>query len=672
MDKIIEKLINWIIIVLIVSLPLFFLPLTPNFYDFNKNYLLMASTLLLLGLWGGKMILEKKVIFKKTAFDLPVLALAIAYLAATFLSSPNRIEALILPGETGTILALALLYFIIVNNLKLDARRYTLNALITSGSLLGLIAIFQFIGLGEAFVPPAGGLDWLKTKFWTPAGNLLSLASFLAVSLVLTFSRIYANWKAKKREQSLYLYFFMSLVIFAGLAVSLYQLFSTAKPILLSYQNGWMIAIEALKNKPLLGIGPGNFISAFNAFRPINLNLTDQWTLKFGYSANFYLQLLTTTGIIGALAVALLIWRIVKEMKNMSRLTEQTGAFLGVILCLILALVIPANFLLLLLLFLLLALLSLHLPVKELAEESKILPVIIALPCFLLLIGGGWFLGRTYAAELAFNQSLEALRQNQGTQTYNLLIKAIGLNTYSENYRLNYSQVNLALANAIASQTDLTDQDRNNISALVQQAIREAKAVVALNPQNANNWTNLALIYRQLINFAEGAENWALTSYQQAITLDPFNPQLRISLGGIYYSLANWDEAIRQFQLAVQIKPDFANAHYNLSAAYREKGDFEKAVNAMESALSLVPTDSTDYQKANEELEALKKKLGEKAAATAEQPSETLQPPQPLPTGIEPPLELPEEVEPEITPTPTSEPTPEVTGEPTPTFPEGE
>jgi tetratricopeptide (TPR) repeat protein len=661
MDKKIEQLINWIIIILVGLLPLFFLPLTSDFYDFNKNYLLMAGTLLLLGLWGVRMVLEKKVIFKITVFDLPVLAFALAYGAATLLSSPNRIEALILPGETGTILALALLYFIIINNLQAHKAKRIGHSLIVSGSILGLIALFQFIGLGEAFSP----VDWLKMKFWTPAGNLLSLASFLSVVLVLVLIQIYSLWEKKGEKNNVVLpfYFFTSLLIGGGLLTSLYQLFSTAKPILLSYQNGWMIAIEALKNKPLFGIGPGNFISAFNAFRPIGFNLTDQWALKFGYSANFYLQLLTTTGIIGALAVCLLVWKIIKEIKNVGRLTEQTGVFLGLILTLILALVIPANFLLLLLLFLLITLFGLHLPVKELSEESKILPVVIALPCFLLLIGGGWFLGRTYAAELAFNQSLEALRQNQGTQTYNLLIKAISLNPYSENYRLNYSQVNLALANAIASQSDLTDQDRNNISALVQQAIREAKAVVTLNPQNANNWTNLALIYRQLINFADGAENWALTSYQQAIALDPFNPQLRIALGGVYYSLANWDEAVQQFQLAVQIKPDFANAHYNLSAAYREKGDFEKAVNAMESALSLVPADSADYQKASDELEALKKKLGEKAAATAEQPSETLQPPQPLPTGIEPPLELPQEVQPEITPTPTSEPTPTPEGE---------
>lgn len=161
-----------------------------------------------------------------------------------------------------------------------------------------------------------------------------------------------------------------------------------------------------------------------------------------------------------------------------------------------------------------------------------------------------------------------------------------------------------------------------------------------------------------MINFAQGAEQWSISAYQQAINLDPFNPQLRLSLGGVYYSLQNWDEAIRQFEISVQIKPDFTNGHYNLSAAYREKGDFARAANEMETALSLVPADSQDYQKAQEELTALKKKLGEKAEKAAEQPTESLKPPEPAPTGIKPPLELPEEAQPEITPTPTSEPTP--------------
>jgi len=658
MIKTIDKIINWIIVVLVGLLPLFFLPLTPDFYDFNKNFLLVTCCLLLLVAWAIKMILEKKVVFRRTVFDLPVLFLGISYLLATIFSSPNKVEALLAPGETGTILALTLLYFIIVNNLKLDARRYTLNALITSGSFLGLIALFQFIGLGEAFVPAGRGLDWLRLKFFTPAGSLLALGSFLTVSLVLALTRIYTNWKTNQRKHSLPFYFFASLLILGGLATSLYQLFSTAKPILLSYQNSWMIAIEALKIRPLFGIGPANFLTAFDAFKPISINLGDQWALKFASSANFYLQLLTTVGLIGTLAMAFLIWKVIKEFKILRELEIKGSLYLAIIFVLILNLVIPINFLLVLLFFVLLALLAIELPTKEYAEESKILPMIIAIFCFLLSAFSLLFLGRAYAAEFYFNQSLEALRQNQGTQTYNLMIKSIGLNPYRETYRLNYSQVNLALANAIASQTDITDQDRNNISALVQQSIREAKTAVSLNPTSANNWTNLAFIYRRLINFAQGAEQWSISAYQQAINLDPFNPQLRLSLGGVYYSLQNWDEAIRQFEISVQIKPDFTNGHYNLSAAYREKGDFARAANEMETALSLVPADSQDYQKAQEELTALKKKLGEKAEKAAEQPTESLKPPEPAPTGIKPPLELPEEAQPEITPTPTSEPTP--------------
>ena len=658
MIKVIDRFINWTIIVLVGLLPLFFLPLTPDFYDFNKNFLLVTCCLLLLVAWAIKMILEKKVVFRRTVFDLPILALAVAYILATIFSSPNKFEALLAPGETGTILALVLLYFVIVNNIKEQSAKRIVQSLIVSASLLGLIALFQFIGLGEAFVPAGRGLDWLRLKFFTPAGSLPALGSFLAVSLVLAITRIYTNWKTNRHEQSLYLYFFISLLILAGLVVSLYQIFSTAKPILLSYQNSWMIAIEALKIRPLFGIGPANFLTAFDAFKPISINFGDMWALKFASSANFYLQLLTTVGLLGALAMAFLIWKIIKEIKILRELDNKGSFYLAIILVLVLNLIIPVNFSLLFLLFLLLALLALNLPGKEYSETSQILPVIIAIPCFLLLVAGCLFLGRAYAAEFYFNQSLEALRQNQGTQTYNLMIKSIGLNPYRESFRLNYSQVNLALANAIASKTDITDQDRQNISALVQQSIREAKTAVSLNPTSANNWSNLAFIYRRLINFAEGADQWSITAYQQAINLDPFNPQLRLSLGGVYYSLQNWDEALRQFEISVQIKPDFTNGHYNLSAAYREKGDFAKAANEMETALSLVPADSQDYQKAQEELTALKKKLGEKAEKAAQTPSESLVPPEPAPTGIKPPLELPEEAQPEITPTPTSEPTP--------------
>jgi len=271
-------------------------------------------------------------------------------------------------------------------------------------------------------------------------------------------------------------------------------------------------------------------------------------------------------------------------------------------------------------------------------------------------------MGRVLAADIYFKKSLDALVANRGGETYNWQIRAITTNPYQDSYRTAYSQTNLALANSLATAPDLTDQDRQQISILIQQAIREAKAAVALNSQNVVNWENLASIYRSLINLAAGSEDWTIASYQTAISLDPVNPSLRVNLGGTYYSLQNWDDAIRQFEIAASLKPNFANAHYNLAAALREKGEYARAATEMEAVLSLVPADSGDWQKASSELEDLRKKLGEEEVETPK-PPESLTPPQALPTPIEPPIELPEEAAPpeapvSPTPTPTTTPTP--------------
>jgi len=43
MVKIINKIITWKLAILIGLMPLFFLPFTSDFYDFNKNILLLNA-----------------------------------------------------------------------------------------------------------------------------------------------------------------------------------------------------------------------------------------------------------------------------------------------------------------------------------------------------------------------------------------------------------------------------------------------------------------------------------------------------------------------------------------------------------------------------------------------------------------------------------------------------
>ena len=198
---------------------------------------------------------------------------------------------------------------------------------------------------------------------------------------------------------------------------------------------------------------------------------------------------------------------------------------------------------------------------------------------------------------------------------------------------------------------ELTDQDKQNIAQLIQQSIREAKIAVTLEPANTANWENLTLVYRSLINAAQGADQWTIAALSQAIMSDPVNPGLRIDLGGVYYALGKYDQAIRLFQQAAELKPDYANAYYNLSHAYLMKKEIASAYDAMRQTLSFTPQDSADYAKAKSELEELVKLLPKTntPAASPEPvaPARTqLQVPSPAPSPAAP-VTLPAESGPE-------------------------
>ena len=123
----------------------------------------------------------------------------------------------------------------------------------------------------------------------------------------------------------------------------------------------------------------------------------------------------------------------------------------------------------------------------------------------------------------------------------------------------------------------------------------------------------------------------------------------RLNLGGIYYSLGSYDEALKFFEQAVILKPDWANANYNFAWASYQKGNYQQAVNAIQNAITLIDPqkDRTDFEKAQTELEMFKTKLPkqEPPATESAQPS-TLTLPTPQPT-LEPKIQLPKSASPE-------------------------
>ncbi|MFC1711830.1 tetratricopeptide repeat protein [Patescibacteria group bacterium] len=644
--------------------PLFFLPLTSEFYVFNKTSLLYFAVGLLLIGWGVKAYFAEKFEFLKPKLSIPVLGLMLVYLLSTLIQAPNRLMSL--QGTTGVILVLGILFFVIINNIKSRKEvKWILVSLIVVSVVLSWFTVFAYLGLTENIGP-----DWMKTKAWTPTGSPLTTLSFMLALLPAT---LYWAFNSKGATEKILLFLASSLQILGSILVVSLFAGKTIPFIYLPPQFGWQIAVDGFKTLKtgLLGAGPGNFPAAFSQFRPAALNSTSVWTIRFGSNSNEYFNLLSSVGVLGFISYVLIALGVLRKQNFKGRLLNKV-LYIFLASSFIIQLITSANFLLLFVTFIGLALFQVNklagqeMEVKTIEVKNKYTVWTLAGLGLVLALAVFFFQGRVWLADKTYMQSLQAAAENKGIDTYNLQVKAIGLNPFNEGYRITYAQTNFALANSLAAKEDLTDQDRANINQLLSQAVREAKAAADLNPQLSSHWANLAGIYRNLINVAAQADQWSIAAYLQAVQTDPTNPILRINFGGLYFSLQDFDRAIEQFRVAVNLKPDYANAYYNLAAAYSAKEDWVQAYLNMQTAISLVPADSPDRTRVLEEFAALEEKLPQQPqAATGAaqlQPEQRLTQPTPIPTpqpGFGQ-ITLPEEAAPEI---PSPEPTPEATPE---------
>ncbi len=634
-ESLLQKITTIITAGFFLILPFIFFPWTTDFYDFPKQLALFAFLCVVSFLWILRVLITKKVTVSLHVHDAGLFLFILSLFLSFFFASTNKMAAFTTPIGLASFLILVKLSFLLQNSLDDAGRLLVKKALYLSGAILGIVTFYQFIGMGN-YLPA----DYLKNPSWSPTGSLLVTVSYLIVILTMLVSHVITMSKHKARVESV-LYSLLGLLIVMGIGLGSYQLATMAKPVLLPLRAGWFIALETFKGKPFFGVGQENFMSAFTQGRPVFLNANPAlWNVRFTAASNVFFHVLTTTGILGLLSFLWIILRFFSHQKSHSQRNE-TIATLGVLL--LFFMVFPPFLLLMTLFFILPVLQSEHHSTWNFPVPHKI-GLALAIPFTVITLLCIYGAGRLYAADMTIRKAMNALSQNHGGEAYNLQIKAITLNPYNDSYHALYARTNLALANSLSQKKDLSDTDRSTISQLIQQSIREGKNAVILNRVNITNWENLSLIYRDMLRFVKGADQWALASFDQTVRLDPTNPVLRISYGGIFFATGQLDSAIEQYRLATQLKPDLANAWYNLAQGYREKKELDKSLSALQQVVKLVPSDSQDYKKAKEELDALQKVVNEaKPKTEAGKTPETLTAPQKGESVINPPLKTPVE-----------------------------
>lgn len=382
--------------------------------------------------------------------------------------------------------------------------------------------------------------------------------------------------------------------------------------ILPSFETSWDVTIETLKVSPLFGAGPGNYLTAFNLYRPIaynevSYNGTNLWQVRFSNANNFYFTMLTETGFAGLFAIAVLLISVYRV--TIAEIKEKHWEVGALGLLIVFLAFYPASPLLLFLLMAILAVFSKSEDKSVTFDTGRVSMIVIAVPILAVIVVLGFFATKATRAEITYNKAITALGKDDAKNTYDLLVLATNENPYVDRYHASLAQVDMALAISLASGKNLTDADKSNVTQFVEQAINEGKAEVALNPGRSGNWEILGQIYQKLVTYAQGSDQFAIQAFSQAVALDPGNPNTRIELGEIYLTTGDYKDAIDTFKLAIAVKPDLANAHYNLALAYQGNKDYTDAVSEINNVISLVAKGSDDYNLAETTLTNLQKNI---------------------------------------------------------------
>jgi Tfp pilus assembly protein PilF len=94
--------------------------------------------------------------------------------------------------------------------------------------------------------------------------------------------------------------------------------------------------------------------------------------------------------------------------------------------------------------------------------------------------------------------------------------------------------------------------------------------------------------------------------FKKSIEMAPQDETLPYNVAEIYFSNSQTDDAIRYFEMAIQIKADWPDPYYRVALAYLNKGDNAKAVENLEKFIKLEPETERTAQ-AKGILEAIKK-----------------------------------------------------------------
>jgi len=635
--KICDRISKFSIFATIFLMPIFFLPWTADVLDFNKQTLLILLGFVALFAWMIKVLVLGKLELNFSKIHIVVGVLFLIYLLATIFSLNKYGSFWGWPQVTAesllSLIGLVIFYFLVGNTFSKKNIFTSVTVLFVSAlvaEIAGFFLNFNTIGsvgsLGffVAILLPLAVIMLIVSKKWWK----ILFAFQILISALILFSMGYSIvwWVVLAGSAVVIIFGIMKRNLFDGrwmilpmffLAVSIFFILlnpqipwisKNANEIFLSQGASFNISLKAIKENPIFGSGPGTFSYDFLKFKDLSFSQSTLWSAVFNQAGSKFFNDLASVGVLGLVAfLAFMVFPIFCGVKFLAGTNEKTSGMLvlGILSALLVQAVMyflyNSNLTLIFLNFFMLACIvefvSQNKKEYELKPHSLLTIMVTIIFTLLFIFGFGVLIldGQRYAAEVAYASSLSAFQAKNITGGTKDLELAASLNSNSDLYFSQLSQVYLGtLQNELKNATSAPSADeKTKIQNLISNSVNAAKIATNLNPNSSSDWSNLGYVYQSLNGIIGDSSSWSLGAYDSALAFDPNNPYLLSQEGVVNFVSKNYATAQSKLEKTIGLNPNYSNALYYLGLVYNAQGQKDKAIQEFTKLQQLNPKDTT-------------------------------------------------------------------------------
>jgi tetratricopeptide (TPR) repeat protein len=492
------------------------------------------------------------------------------------------------------------------------------------GIFFGLCALVSFVTLEKVnltklvkvlvYLCYALSLFMLVVVNFTPVWITLAVLSLVFFVYKFSFDKEEGTIGSRIPYHALIVLILSVLFLFAGGKLSALiadSLGTSQLEVRPSWAATFEIAKQTLSENPIFGVGPNRFSADWLMHKPTGINNTLFWNVDFNYGIAFIPSFLTTTGLVGLIAILLFVALFVKlaiqallrsGASPFSRYLVLSSLFGSLYLWTFSFVYVPSASIWILTIILtglfvasaredkILATRGMTIMNRPAASFISVLLIILAI---IGSIAFAYFVTVKLIASTYFQKGVITINTKGDLDSGERdIVRAINLSP-SDAYFQSLSELYLVRINNLFQNQKITQSEAQaQFQNLMAAAIRASQAAVAYDATNYRNHLSLGRVFEAVVPLKiEGSYDSAKKAYQEALKVNPESPEIYLILARLEVANNNTAAAKEYITQAITKKNDYADAIFLLAQIQIAENDVANAINSVSAVATLSPND---------------------------------------------------------------------------------